>query len=326
MWPPRIIAERRGRVEEGRAGQDRHGLLAGVDQIGVLVAVERVRPDAEDAVLRLQDDGDVVGDVVRHQGRQADAEVDVLPVLELAGGAGGQLLAGQRTQAASASSALLGRARAHRASLDALLATGRRADDAPRAARRCPACGCGRGRARPGSTSSSTSAMVSRPGRGAQRVEVARADSSKTRLPCRSPLPACTSAKSVVIASSSTYVAAAVTRGSPSAGDASATEPSGRVAPGSPPSATWVPTPAGGEEGGDAGAAGAQPLGERALRDELDLELAGEELALELLVLADVGRRRPGDPLGARAGRPRPQPSTPQLFETTSQVGDARAS
>ena len=40
----------------------------------------------------------------------------------------------------------------------------------------------------------------------------------------------------------------------------------------------------------DAGAAGAQPLGQRALRHQLDLELAGEELALELLVLADVGR------------------------------------
>ena len=50
-----------------------------------------------------------------------------------------------------------------------------------------------------------------------------------------------------------------------------------------------MPAPAGREEGGDAGAAGAHPLGERALRDELDLELAGQELPLELLVLADVG-------------------------------------
>ena len=44
------------------------------------------------------------------------------------------------------------------------------------------------------------------------------------------------------------------------------------------------------EEGRDAGAAGAQPLGERALRRELELELAGQVLALELLVLADVAR------------------------------------
>jgi hypothetical protein len=38
-----------------------------------------------------------------------------------------------------------------------------------------------------------------------------------------------------------------------------------------------------GEERRDAGAAGAQLLGERALRRELELELAGEELALEPL-------------------------------------------
>ena len=44
-----------------------------------------------------------------------------------------------------------------------------------------------------------------------------------------------------------------------------------------------------GEEGRDAGAAGADALGQRALRVELELELAGQVLALELLVLADVG-------------------------------------
>ena len=44
------------------------------------------------------------------------------------------------------------------------------------------------------------------------------------------------------------------------------------------------------EEAADAGAAGANPLGERALRHQLDLDLAGQELPLELLVLADVGR------------------------------------
>ena len=44
-----------------------------------------------------------------------------------------------------------------------------------------------------------------------------------------------------------------------------------------------------GEEGRDAGAAGADPLGQRALRVELDLDLAGQELARELLVLADIG-------------------------------------
>ena len=44
------------------------------------------------------------------------------------------------------------------------------------------------------------------------------------------------------------------------------------------------------EEAADARAARADALGERALRHQLDLDLAGEELPLELLVLADVGR------------------------------------
>jgi len=51
-----------------------------------------------------------------------------------------------------------------------------------------------------------------------------------------------------------------------------------------------VPAPVRGEEGRNAGAAGADALGQRALRIELDLELAGEELLGEGLVLADVGR------------------------------------
>jgi hypothetical protein len=46
----------------------------------------------------------------------------------------------------------------------------------------------------------------------------------------------------------------------------------------------------GGEEGRDARAARADALGQGALRVELQLQLAGQILALELLVLADVGR------------------------------------
>ena len=45
-----------------------------------------------------------------------------------------------------------------------------------------------------------------------------------------------------------------------------------------------------GEEGRDAGAAGADALGERALRIEFELELAGEVLLGEQLVLAHIGR------------------------------------
>ena len=45
-----------------------------------------------------------------------------------------------------------------------------------------------------------------------------------------------------------------------------------------------------GVEGRDAGAAGADALGQRALRVEFQLQLAGEELLREQLVLADIGR------------------------------------
>ena len=50
----------------------------------------------------------------------------------------------------------------------------------------------------------------------------------------------------------------------------------------------------------DARAPGAQLLRERALRGQLDLELAGQVLPLELLVLPDVGRDHPADPLVAQ--------------------------
>jgi hypothetical protein len=48
-----------------------------------------------------------------------------------------------------------------------------------------------------------------------------------------------------------------------------------------------------GVEGGNAAASGAEFLREGALRDEFDLQLAGEVLAGELLVLADDTSSRP---------------------------------
>ena len=55
------------------------------------------------------------------------------------------------------------------------------------------------------------------------------------------------------------------------------------------PSATMVPTPVLVKKG-DAGAASAQLLGQRALGREFQLQLARQVLALELLVLAHIGR------------------------------------
>src|SRR6202034_1274716 len=50
------------------------------------------------------------------------------------------------------------------------------------------------------------------------------------------------------------------------------------------------PRPGPGEEGGNAGAAGADALRQGARRVEFDLEFAGEELLREGFVLADIGR------------------------------------
>ena len=54
----------------------------------------------------------------------------------------------------------------------------------------------------------------------------------------------------------------------------------------------------GGVEGGDACAAGADALGEGALRDEVDFEFAGDDLLLEQLVFADVASGVGGDQAG----------------------------
>src|SRR2546428_9095264 len=51
------------------------------------------------------------------------------------------------------------------------------------------------------------------------------------------------------------------------------------------------------EKGRDAGTARPHPLGERALRDQVDLELAAQELASELGVLAHVRGDHLPDPL-----------------------------
>ena len=99
--------------------------------------------------------------------------------------------------------------------------------------------------------------------------EKLRAVLRKTRLPQRSAFHARTIAKSALSGFSSTYSRPSMTRVSL-------------------PSAICVPTPVGREEAADAAAAGADALGQRALRVELDLQLAREELALELLVLPHV--------------------------------------
>jgi hypothetical protein len=70
------------------------GLLARIDEVGILLALIGERAEAEHAVLALQLHAHAVGDVVRHQGRDADAEIDVEAVAQLLGGARRHLVAG----------------------------------------------------------------------------------------------------------------------------------------------------------------------------------------------------------------------------------------
>src|SRR5262249_7879492 len=70
-------AEAVGAREIAGGRQFGHGLLPGIDEIGILLAFKRERASAEHAVFTLQLDVHAWGDVVRHQRRNADAEIDI---------------------------------------------------------------------------------------------------------------------------------------------------------------------------------------------------------------------------------------------------------
>src|SRR5216684_2227175 len=60
-----------------------HRLFAGIDQIGIFVALKRKRPHAQHAVLALQHDLHPLGNVVRHQRRHADAHLHIEAITQL---------------------------------------------------------------------------------------------------------------------------------------------------------------------------------------------------------------------------------------------------
>src|ERR1700751_1960245 len=86
MWPPRIMAKLSAESKNDAPGRTGHGLLARVDQVGIELVTGRVGPDAEDAVLGVQHDVRLRRQVIRNQGGDADAEVDVLAGPEFGGG------------------------------------------------------------------------------------------------------------------------------------------------------------------------------------------------------------------------------------------------
>jgi len=81
-------------VEESTAGEQGHVLLAGVDQVVVFFTWRRARAHAQQAVLAVQEHF-LVAQVVGHQGRCADAQVDVGAFLDVCGHALGHLGAGE---------------------------------------------------------------------------------------------------------------------------------------------------------------------------------------------------------------------------------------
>jgi hypothetical protein len=93
-------------VKERSALEQRHRLLAGVDQVLVLHALGRPRPDPQHPVLAVQDDLAVLGQMVGHQRRQADAEVDVSALGDVARDARGDLVAVELLHAALLSGAM----------------------------------------------------------------------------------------------------------------------------------------------------------------------------------------------------------------------------
>ncbi len=84
-----------GVVEEGGAGLQRHGLLAGVDQVPVLFALGRRFAEIEDAVFRMEDSLPAGRLVARDHFREADAEIDISTVLDVLRGAPGDLGVGK---------------------------------------------------------------------------------------------------------------------------------------------------------------------------------------------------------------------------------------
>jgi hypothetical protein len=88
--------ERLGGGEIARGRQFGYGLLAGIDQVGILLALIGKRTKAEHAVFALQLNAHPLRNVVRHQRRDADTEIDVESVAQFLGGPFGHLIASPR--------------------------------------------------------------------------------------------------------------------------------------------------------------------------------------------------------------------------------------
>ena len=93
-WPPRIMPKDVAESKMLPPGEHGDGLLAGVDEVGVFLAFVGEGAHAEQAVFALQDHADAVGQVVGHQRGDADAQVDVVAVVQFLGRDGSHFIPG----------------------------------------------------------------------------------------------------------------------------------------------------------------------------------------------------------------------------------------
>jgi hypothetical protein len=88
--------ERVGVVEVRRAGQLRHRHLAGVGEVGVHLSTHCRRSHAEHAVLGVEHDPRLGGEVIGDPRGLADAEVDIGAGRDVASNPGGKLVGRER--------------------------------------------------------------------------------------------------------------------------------------------------------------------------------------------------------------------------------------
>src|SRR4029434_11152594 len=83
-------ANHRERIGRGKIAATRQladGFLTRVDQVGIDFRIQRIRPDAEHSVFRLQNHFHPLWDVVCDECRNSDPEVDVVSVAQFLGDA-----------------------------------------------------------------------------------------------------------------------------------------------------------------------------------------------------------------------------------------------
>ncbi len=84
-----------GMVEEGGTRLQCHGLLAGIDEVPVLLAFRRGLAEIQYTVFGVEDRLTAGRLVARHHFRKADAEIDVSAVLDVLRRAPGNLSVGK---------------------------------------------------------------------------------------------------------------------------------------------------------------------------------------------------------------------------------------